>query len=124
MCPVCHKVSITFDPFNCIQLELPQHNERVIQVILVRCQRAKEEAVADIGQRCAVYSVVVDMKANIRDLKRALSSQMLRLKKNGDEAEEVLEAESMLLTDVYESVIYAIPKYVILTFFVFTKCIC
>ncbi|KAF1772362.1 Ubiquitin specific protease domain [Phytophthora cactorum] len=64
VCPICNKVSITFDPFNCIQLELPQQLNRQIEVIFVPSEPSKS---------MTRYLVEVPKKGSVLLLKRALS---------------------------------------------------
>uniref|UniRef100_M4BGP8 Ubiquitin carboxyl-terminal hydrolase n=1 Tax=Hyaloperonospora arabidopsidis (strain Emoy2) TaxID=559515 RepID=M4BGP8_HYAAE len=64
VCPLCNKVSITFDPFNCIQLELPQQQNCRIEVIYVSNEPTKS---------MTRYLLEAPKKGSVLQLKRALS---------------------------------------------------
>ncbi|RLO13021.1 hypothetical protein DYB28_005375, partial [Aphanomyces astaci] len=50
VCPHCAKVSITFDPFNCVQLELPHAITRPLEVIVLpQLTRAAVLAASDVS---------------------------------------------------------------------------
>ncbi|TMW67387.1 hypothetical protein Poli38472_011007 [Pythium oligandrum] len=85
VCPICSKVSITFDPFNCVQLELPIQQNRRMEAIVV----AK-------GKQMMRYWVEVPKKGNILSLKRAVS------KLSG------IPAHLMIATDIYQSTVYRV----------------
>ncbi|KAH7467403.1 hypothetical protein PRIC2_011132 [Phytophthora ramorum] len=87
VCPLCNKVSITFDPFNCIQLELPQQQNRQIEVIFVPTEARKP---------MTRYLVEVPKKGSVLLLKRALS------KLSG------VSPSSLLAADIYQSMTYRI----------------
>ncbi|KAE8913737.1 hypothetical protein PF005_g2670 [Phytophthora fragariae] len=85
VCPVCNKVSITFDPFNCIQLELPQQQNRQIEVIFVP---------SEPGKSMTRYLVEVPKKGSILLLKRALAKLC------------GVSPSALLAADVYQSMTY------------------
>lgn len=85
VCPICSKVSITFDPFNCVQLELPSKQTRRLEVIVV-----------PIGQPLMRYWVDVPKKASILGLKKLLS------KMSG------IVSDEMVVADIYQSMIFKI----------------
>ncbi|KAG6960464.1 hypothetical protein JG687_00008221 [Phytophthora cactorum] len=87
VCPICNKVSITFDPFNCIQLELPQQLNRQIEVIFVPSEPSKS---------MTRYLVEVPKKGSVLLLKRALSKWC------------GVSASSLLAADIYQSMTYRI----------------
>ncbi|KAF4038407.1 Ubiquitin carboxyl-terminal hydrolase domain-containing protein [Phytophthora infestans] len=87
VCPICNKVSITFDPFNCIQLELPQQMNRQIEVIFVPSESAKS---------MTRYLVDVPKKGSVLVLKRALSKLC------------GVSPSSLLAADIYQSMTYRI----------------
>ncbi|CAI5744602.1 unnamed protein product [Peronospora destructor] len=87
VCPVCNKVSITFDPFNCIQLELPQQQNREIEVIFVPSEPDKS---------MTRYLVEVPKEGSVLQLKRALG-KLCRL-----------SPSSLLAADIYQSMTYRI----------------
>ncbi|TDH71888.1 hypothetical protein CCR75_002676 [Bremia lactucae] len=85
VCPVCDKVSITFDPFNCIQLELPRQLYREIEVIFVS---------SDTAQLMNRYLIEVPKKGSVLLLKRALSKLC------------GVSPKSILAADIYQSMVY------------------
>ncbi|ETI51315.1 hypothetical protein L917_04998 [Phytophthora nicotianae] len=87
VCPICNKVSITFDPFNCIQLELPQQLNRQIEVIFVP---------SEPGKSMTRYLVEVPKKGSVLLLKRALSKLC------------GVSPSSLLAADIYQSMTYRI----------------
>ncbi|KAG7395625.1 hypothetical protein PHYBOEH_003425 [Phytophthora boehmeriae] len=87
VCPVCSKVSITFDPFNCIQLELPQQQNRQIEVIFVP---------SESGQAMTRYLVEVPKKGSVLQLKRALGKLC------------GVNPSALLAADIYQSMTYRI----------------
>ncbi|RLN62074.1 hypothetical protein BBP00_00005009 [Phytophthora kernoviae] len=87
VCPVCGKVSITFDPFNCIQLELPQQQNRQIEVIFVP---------SEPGQAMTRYVVEVPKKGSVLQLKRALGKLC------------GVNPSALLAADIYQSMTYRI----------------
>ncbi|DAZ92983.1 TPA: hypothetical protein N0F65_006338, partial [Lagenidium giganteum] len=62
VCPICSKVSITFDPYNCIQLELPMQQTRKMEVILV-----------PRGRPMMKFWIEVAKKGSVLGMKKALS---------------------------------------------------
>lgn len=55
VCPVCSKVSVTFDPFCYLTLPLPMKKERTLEVYLVRLDPlAKHTQVIQQTVRCRV----------------------------------------------------------------------
>ncbi|RLN83326.1 hypothetical protein BBJ28_00009182 [Nothophytophthora sp. Chile5] len=87
VCPVCGKVSITFDPFNCIQLELPQQLNRQMEVIFVP---------SESGEAMTRYLVEVPKKGSMLLLKRALSKLC------------GVAPSDLLAADIYQSMTYRI----------------
>ncbi|CAI5734295.1 unnamed protein product [Hyaloperonospora brassicae] len=87
VCPVCNKVSITFDPFNCIQLELPQQQNRRIEVIFVPNESSKS---------MTRYLVEVPKKGSVLQLKRALSKLC------------GVSPSALLAADIYQSMVYRV----------------
>lgn len=87
VCPTCNKVSITFDPFNCIQLELPQQLNHKVEVIFVP---------SEPGESMTRYLIEVPKKGSILVLKRALSRLC------------GVSPSSLLAADIYQSMTYRI----------------
>eukprot|EP00644_Phytophthora_capsici_P001335 jgi/Phyca11/533060/estExt2_fgenesh1_pg.C_PHYCAscaffold_100047 len=87
VCPICNKVSITFDPFNCIQLELPQQQNRQIEVIFVP---------SEPGKSMTRYLVEVPKKGSVLVLKRAVSKLC------------GVNPSALLAADIYQSMTYRI----------------
>lgn len=87
VCPICNKVSITFDPFNCIQLELPQQQNRQSEVIFVP---------SEPGKSMTRYLVEVPKKGSVLQLKRALGKLCS------------VSLSSLLAADIYHSMTYRI----------------
>jgi ubiquitin C-terminal hydrolase len=87
VCPICNKVSITFDPFNCIQLELPQQQNRQIEVIFVP---------SEAGKSMTRYLVEVPKKGSVLLLKRALGKLC------------GASPSALLAADIYQSMTYRI----------------
>uniref|UniRef100_A0A3P9LMA7 Ubiquitin carboxyl-terminal hydrolase n=1 Tax=Oryzias latipes TaxID=8090 RepID=A0A3P9LMA7_ORYLA len=80
VCPVCAKVSVTFDPFCYLTLPLPMKKERTLEVYLVRL-----DPVAKPTQ----YKLTVPKVGCISDLCTALSNL------------SGVPAEKMIVTDIY-----------------------
>ncbi|XP_054911736.1 ubiquitin carboxyl-terminal hydrolase 15-like isoform X3 [Poeciliopsis prolifica] len=80
VCPVCAKVSVTFDPFCYLTLPLPMKKERTLEVYLVRL-----DPVAKPTQ----YKLTVPKVGYISDLCTSLSSL------------SGVPAEKMIVTDIY-----------------------
>ncbi|XP_047430945.1 ubiquitin carboxyl-terminal hydrolase 15-like isoform X3 [Mugil cephalus] len=80
VCPVCSKVSVTFDPFCYLTLPLPMKKERTLEVYLVRL-----DPVAKPTQ----YKLTVPKVGYISDLCTSLSSL------------SGVPAEKMIVTDIY-----------------------
>ncbi|XP_006633881.2 ubiquitin carboxyl-terminal hydrolase 15 isoform X1 [Lepisosteus oculatus] len=80
VCPVCAKVSVTFDPFCYLTLPLPMKKERTLEVYLVRL-----DPLAKIMQ----YKLVVPKVGYISDLCTALS------------ALSGVPSDRMIVTDIY-----------------------
>uniref|UniRef100_A0A3B3DM78 Ubiquitin carboxyl-terminal hydrolase 15 n=4 Tax=Oryzias melastigma TaxID=30732 RepID=A0A3B3DM78_ORYME len=80
VCPVCSKVSVTFDPFCYLTLPLPMKKERTLEVYLVRL-----DPVAKPTQ----YKLTVPKVGCISDLCTALSNL------------SGVPAEKMIVTDIY-----------------------
>ncbi|XP_062238679.1 ubiquitin carboxyl-terminal hydrolase 15-like isoform X3 [Platichthys flesus] len=80
VCPVCSKVSVTFDPFCYLTLPLPMKKERTLEVYLVRL-----DALAKPTQ----YKLTVPKVGYISDLCTSLSSL------------SGVPAEKMIVTDIY-----------------------
>ncbi|XP_023205908.1 ubiquitin carboxyl-terminal hydrolase 15 isoform X2 [Xiphophorus maculatus] len=80
VCPVCAKVSVTFDPFCYLTLPLPMKKERTLEVYLVRL-----DPVAKPTQ----YKLTVPKVGYISDLCTSLSSL------------SAVPAEKMIVTDIY-----------------------
>lgn len=87
VCPICAKVSITFDPFNCIQLELPMQQNRKMEVILVPSGEGKE---------MTRYWVEVSKRGSMLGLKKALSKLC------------GVSSSNLLAADIYQSMTYRI----------------
>ncbi|CAH0479984.1 unnamed protein product [Peronospora belbahrii] len=87
VCPICNKVSITFDPFNCIQLELPQQLNLQIEVIFIS---------SEPGKSMTRYLVEVPKKGTVLVLKRALS-KLCRV-----------TPSNLMAADIYHSMTYRI----------------
>ncbi|KAG6614290.1 putative ubiquitin-specific protease [Phytophthora cinnamomi] len=87
VCPICNKVSITFDPFNCIQLELPQQLNRHIEVIFVP---------SEPGKSMTRYLVEVPKKGSVLLLKRALAKLC------------GVSPSALLAADIYQSMSYRV----------------
>uniref|UniRef100_A0A667ZBV9 Ubiquitin carboxyl-terminal hydrolase n=1 Tax=Myripristis murdjan TaxID=586833 RepID=A0A667ZBV9_9TELE len=80
VCPVCSKVSVTFDPFCYLTLPLPMKKERTLEVYLVRL---------DPLAKPTQYKLTVPKVGYISDLCTALSSL------------SGVPAEKMIVTDIY-----------------------
>lgn len=89
VCPVCSKVSITFDPFNCIQLELPMQQTRKMEVIFVPAKSAMTR-----------YVIEVSKKGSMLGLKKALSQLC------------GVTPSLMVAADIYQSMTYRVIGYV------------
>ncbi|GMF27623.1 unnamed protein product [Phytophthora fragariaefolia] len=87
VCPSCNKVSITFDPFNCIQLELPQQQNRQIEVIFVPSEPSKS---------MTRYLVEVPKKGSVLLFKRVLGKLC------------GVSPSALLAADIYQSMTYRI----------------
>uniref|UniRef100_K3WVW9 Ubiquitin carboxyl-terminal hydrolase n=1 Tax=Globisporangium ultimum (strain ATCC 200006 / CBS 805.95 / DAOM BR144) TaxID=431595 RepID=K3WVW9_GLOUD len=87
VCPICAKVSITFDPFNCIQLELPMQQNRKIEVVLVP---------SEAGKQMTRYWVEVSKRGSMLGLKKALAKLC------------GIPASNLLAADIYQSMTYRI----------------
>lgn len=85
VCPICTKVSITFDPFNCVQLELPMQQNRKMEVILVPSDG-----------RMTRYWVEVSKRGSMLGLKKALTKLC------------GVPSSSLLAADIYQSMTYRI----------------
>uniref|UniRef100_A0AAR2J4K8 Ubiquitin carboxyl-terminal hydrolase 15 n=1 Tax=Pygocentrus nattereri TaxID=42514 RepID=A0AAR2J4K8_PYGNA len=80
VCPVCSKVSVTFDPFCYLTLPLPMKKERTLEVYLVRL---------DPLAKPTQYKLTVPKVGYISDLCASLS------------ALSGVPAEKMIVTDIY-----------------------
>uniref|UniRef100_A0A1A8HJA9 Ubiquitin carboxyl-terminal hydrolase n=1 Tax=Nothobranchius korthausae TaxID=1143690 RepID=A0A1A8HJA9_9TELE len=80
VCPVCSKVSVTFDPFCYLTLPLPMKKERALEVYLVRL---------DPLAKPTQYKLTVPKVGYISDLCTSLSSL------------SEVPAEKMIVTDIY-----------------------
>ncbi|XP_055087443.1 ubiquitin carboxyl-terminal hydrolase 15-like isoform X3 [Periophthalmus magnuspinnatus] len=80
VCPVCSKVSVTFDPFCYLTLPLPMKKERTIEVYLVRL---------DPLAKPTQYKLTVPKVGYISDLCTSLSTL------------SGVPAEKMIVTDIY-----------------------
>ncbi|XP_072233383.1 ubiquitin carboxyl-terminal hydrolase 15-like isoform X2 [Leuresthes tenuis] len=80
VCPVCSKVSVTFDPFCYLTLPLPMKKERTLEVYLVRL---------DPLAKPTQYKLTVPKVGYISDLCTSLSSL------------SGVPAEKMIVTDIY-----------------------
>uniref|UniRef100_A0A8D3BYB3 Ubiquitin carboxyl-terminal hydrolase n=1 Tax=Scophthalmus maximus TaxID=52904 RepID=A0A8D3BYB3_SCOMX len=80
VCPVCAKVSVTFDPFCYLTLPLPMKKERTLEVYLVRL---------DPLAKPTQYKLTVPKVGCISDLCTSLSSL------------SGVPAEKMIVTDIY-----------------------
>lgn len=89
VCPICAKVSITFDPFNCIQLELPIQQTRKVEVIFVPTKGVMTR-----------YAVDISKKGSILNLKEALSQRC------------GVAPSRMVAADIYQSMTYRVIGYV------------
>jgi len=89
VCPICAKVSITFDPFNCIQLELPTRQTRKMEVIFVPTKGIMTR-----------YAVDVPKKGGILNVKEALSQLC------------GVAPSRMVTADIYQSMTYRVLGYV------------
>lgn len=85
VCPICTKVSITFDPFNCIQLELPISHERKMQVIVI-CE----------GEKPMRYGIQVPKKGNMLNLKKIVSSYCQ------------VDPKLLIAADIYQSQVFRV----------------
>ncbi|XP_037316431.1 ubiquitin carboxyl-terminal hydrolase 15-like isoform X2 [Pungitius pungitius] len=80
VCPVCSKVSVTFDPFCYLTLPLPMKKERTLEVYLVRL---------DPLAKPTQYKLTVPKVGYISDLCTSLSNL------------SEVSAEKMIVTDIY-----------------------
>uniref|UniRef100_A0A8C2XTV5 Ubiquitin carboxyl-terminal hydrolase n=1 Tax=Cyclopterus lumpus TaxID=8103 RepID=A0A8C2XTV5_CYCLU len=80
VCPVCSKVSVTFDPFCYLTLPLPMKKERTLEVYLVRL---------DPLAKPTQYKLTVPKVGYISDLCTSLSNL------------SEVPAEKMIVTDIY-----------------------
>lgn len=97
MCPKCQKVSVTYDPFNCIQLELPvQTKQRSITIKFIR-------RLSSIRKKTSAtrYTLEVDKNGTIGDLLAKLSPLT------------GLPTDRMLVTDIYNHLMYQHFLYVL-----------
>ncbi|RHY72892.1 hypothetical protein DYB38_012890 [Aphanomyces astaci] len=71
VCPHCAKVSITFDPFNCVQLELPHAVTRPLEVIVLpQLTRAAVLAASDVSVlQPQTYGVHVHKRSHVKAIK-------------------------------------------------------
>lgn len=98
VCPVCSKVSITFDPYNCIQLELPTKSTRVLNIIVVSNDAVQENELS--GCHFTRYAIQVSKKQCVQTLYHELS--------------EVcgIASNKLVLADVYQSTIFRLIRYI------------
>ncbi|CCI42291.1 unnamed protein product [Albugo candida] len=96
VCPVCSKVSITFDPYNCIQLELPTKSTRVLDIIVVSNDAVQENELS--GCHFTRYAIQVSKKQCVQTFYHALS--------------EVcgIASNKLVLADVYQSTIFRLIR--------------
>uniref|UniRef100_A0A8C8EHZ6 Ubiquitin carboxyl-terminal hydrolase n=1 Tax=Oncorhynchus tshawytscha TaxID=74940 RepID=A0A8C8EHZ6_ONCTS len=87
VCPVCTKVSVTFDPFCYLTLPLPMKKERTLEVYLVRL---------DPLAKPTQYKLTVPKVGYISDLCTSLSTP------------SGVPAEKMIVTDIYNHRFYRI----------------
>ncbi|XP_046879026.1 ubiquitin carboxyl-terminal hydrolase 15-like isoform X2 [Hypomesus transpacificus] len=80
VCPVCSKVSVTFDPFCYLTLPLPMKKERTLEVYLVRL---------DPMTKPTQYKITVPKVGNISDLCISLCSL------------SGVSSDKMIVTDIY-----------------------
>lgn len=85
VCPICAKVSITFDPFNCVQLELPMQQNRKMEVVLVPTKG-----------RMTRYCLEVPKRGSVLGLKKALAKMC------------GIPASNLLAADIYQSITYRV----------------
>nr|CCA16839.1 ubiquitinspecific protease putative [Albugo laibachii Nc14] len=96
VCPVCSKVSITFDPYNCIQLELPTQTTRILDVIVVSDDAAQENEL----HACHFTRYAVQV------IKKQCAQALCQ------EVSEVcgIAASRLVLADVYQSTIFRLIR--------------
>jgi len=98
ICPQCNKVSVSFDSFNHISLEIPQDREsnRIIPIVLFRSNsRASISLPELIPTR---FSIIVNKNGSVFDLKVQLE------KKCG------ISRTRMIIGDIYENSVYDIMQ--------------
>ncbi|ETW07025.1 hypothetical protein, variant 1 [Aphanomyces invadans] len=97
VCPHCDKVSITFDPFNCVQLELPHAVTRSIEVIVMpKLTRESVESANDAAAlRPLKYGVHVHKRGNVKAIKMAV-------------VEAGCPYTSLVMCDVFQHLVYRI----------------
>ncbi|CAK4658374.1 hypothetical protein LEN26_013559 [Aphanomyces euteiches] len=95
VCPKCDKISITFDPFNCVQLELPHAVTRPLEVIVMPL--LTRAAVLDEKNplRPMKYGVQIHKRGNVKSIKMAL-------------AEAGCPYSNMVLCDVFNHMVYRV----------------
>ncbi|RHY12190.1 hypothetical protein DYB36_009163, partial [Aphanomyces astaci] len=81
VCPHCAKVSITFDPFNCVQLELPHAITRPLEVIVLpQLTRAAVLAASDVSVlQPQTYGVHVHKRSHVKAIKATKTMQLYSL---------------------------------------------
>ncbi|KAF0689993.1 Aste57867_18583 [Aphanomyces stellatus] len=95
VCPTCNKISITFDPFNCVQLELPHAVTRPIEVIVMpRLTRATVLA-DEANVRPVKYGLQIHKRGNVKSIKMAL-------------AEAGCQYTNMVICDVFNHMVYRV----------------
>lgn len=106
VCPVCNKVSITFDPFMYLSLPLPIPQHRVVSVIVVRYVAKNMAAESGLGPFTSAYLV--------KGLEWTPVRYSVKVKKNGN-VEELrgmlasmcgVNQKRLFLADVHENRIY------------------
>mmetsp|Transcript_23782 Transcript_23782/g.31084 ORF Transcript_23782/g.31084 Transcript_23782/m.31084 type:complete len:1149 (-) Transcript_23782:213-3659(-) len=88
ICPVCNKISIVFDPYNVVALELPSRHERVVEVVFVLRD----------GSVPTRYAIRLDASCTMADVKEKLAKMV------------GFEQSHLLLAEVYNNNIYQIFK--------------
>ncbi|OQR99918.1 ubiquitin-specific protease, partial [Thraustotheca clavata] len=98
VCPTCSRISITFDPFNVIQLELPNNNNRTFEIIYVPWltkESFEDKKKSHLGP--TKYHVSVSKRGTVGQLNKALEAMGC-------------EKQQFLLCDVFQNLIYrALP---------------
>jgi ubiquitin carboxyl-terminal hydrolase 4/11/15 len=88
VCPQCNRISVSFDTFNHVSLEIPQSNARAVVTVPVLVH------FADGSRKPVRYGLMLRPQLTMLDLKRALSEMVQ------------IPVSCLMLADIYENTIY------------------